>query len=51
MTLEHFWKKYNVSSIFVLPLFSSITQGVKAIDSVWPYPFFQLCIEYGLINT
>jgi len=51
MTLEDLWSKYNVSTVFILPLYDRITKNIKASSTNVEYPFFQLCIEYGLINT
>ena len=46
------WRKYNVSTIFVLPLFWDITLNVvSSIKGSLKIPFTQLAIEYGLENT
>ncbi|HRT03952.1 MAG TPA: aminotransferase class V-fold PLP-dependent enzyme [Candidatus Diapherotrites archaeon] len=45
------WRKYNVSTIFVLPLFWDITLNVvSSIKGSLKIPFTQLAIEYGLEN-
>ena len=50
--LREIWNKYNVSTIFVLPLFWDITINViSSIKGGLRIPFVQLAIEYGLENT
>lgn len=50
--LREIWNKYNVSTIFVLPLFWDITANVmSSIKGGLKIPFIQLAIEYGLENT
>ena len=51
MSIEQVWKKYNVSTVMVLPLFWDITRNIFARGTTTVYPFPQLCLEYGLINT
>ncbi len=46
------WKKFNVSTILIAPLFDEITNNVFAkYNQKLKIPFIQLCIEYGLKNT
>lgn len=54
--IRKIWKRYNVSTILILPIFNDITDNIlyktekgKILDI--KFPFNQLCIEYGLLNT
>ncbi len=49
--IRKIWKKFNVSTIMILPLFWNATEHIIARKSKVRFPFIQLCIEYGLINT
>lgn len=52
--LRQIWKKYNVSTVIILPLFWDITTNIISSNKKHNglrIPFIQLCIEYGLKNT
>jgi len=49
--LRKIWKKYNNSFVFILPLFNDITKHIEIRDTNISYPFIELAVEYGLINT
>ena len=51
--LRNIWKKYNNSFVFILPMFNDITKGIGIKGAVphIQYPFIELAVEYGLLNT
>lgn len=49
--IRNIWKKYNISTIMILPIFKDITKNIRNKTGVIQFPFIQLCLEYGLINT
>lgn len=49
--IRNIWKKYNISTIMILPIFKDITKNIKNKTGAIQFPFIQLCLEYGLINT
>lgn len=52
MKLREIWKKYNVSTLLVLPIYSDICKNSKLIlDKRVVIPFIQLCLECGLEQT
>ena len=49
--LRDVWKTFNVSLVMVLPIFWEITNNVFSKREKIKYPFNQLVLEYGLIDT
>jgi len=49
--LRDIWKNFNVSLVMVLPIFWQITDNVFSKREKIKYPFVQLVMECGLLNT
>ncbi len=49
--LREIWKTFNVSLVMVLPIFWAITENVFSKREKIKFPFVQLALEYGLLNT
>lgn len=49
--LRDVWKNFNVSLVMILPIFWQITDNVFSKREKIKYPFVQLALECGLLNT
>jgi hypothetical protein len=49
--IREIWRKYNVSTIMILPIFWRISKNINSKKEDIHFPFLQLAFEYGLINT
>lgn len=46
------WRKLNITTLLILPLFDDIVQGIKTrLTPRIEFPFLQLACEYGLIKA
>lgn len=49
--LRDIWKRFNVSLVMVLPLFWDISNNIVSRRGNLKFPFPQLALECGLLNT
>lgn len=51
MHIKNLWRKVNISTLLILPLFSDMTEDTYAFKSKVKFPLIQLAYEYGLLQT